>query len=222
MIDKQTNNDETPVYNILKEIKDKTLDPKTLTTVQRQSCVEVLKLEGQSYAAIAALLQWSEKTIQRDWESICRRNSEKPSPDYALRLIAQMMMKLNSKEEYLTRLANSKEGSMQEKGQAMYFAAKIILEAGQRLQSMGYLPTQPTKIIADVYQHSSDEADPVKLKEEVARIEKILNEEAANPALKAQLDEIKKKIDLVELSQQLKNISDQVSGESNKEERQNG
>jgi DNA-binding NarL/FixJ family response regulator len=70
-------NEEVPALKILKQINDGELDPKSLTTPQRRQCVEVLKIEGHSYASIAKLLNWSEKTIQRDWDEICKKNAQK-------------------------------------------------------------------------------------------------------------------------------------------------
>ncbi len=209
------NNEEVPALKILKQIDSGELNTKELTVPQRRQCVEVLKVEGQSYASIAKMLGCSEKTIQRDWDEICKRNAQKPSPDYALRLIAQLTMKANAKEDYLTRLANSKEGSMQEKSQAMYYASKVLLETIQLLQSMGYVPTQPTQIVGDIYHHADEDVDIDALKKEVVKIEKIINEEGIDtPAIKEKLETLKKKIAEGEINKGItdlkKEIKDQV------------
>ena len=211
----KNNNEEMPALRILKQINDGELDTKQLTVPQRRQCVEVLKVEGQSYASIAKLLGCSEKTIQRDWDEICRKNAQKPSPDYALRFIAQLVMKSNAKEDFLTRLANSKEGSMQEKAQAMFYGHKVLTGTVQILQSMGYLPTQPTQIVGDIYHHADEDIDIDDLKKEVVKIEKIISEEGIdNPAIKEKLETLKKKIEQGEINQELtelnKKINDQV------------
>ncbi len=212
------NQEEIPVYRVLKQIKDGTLDPKNLSSDQRQDCVEVLRMEGQSYPVIAQLLERNEKTIKRDWEAICKRNSKKPSPEYALRLIGELIEKANSKGDHLTRLSHSKDGSIQEKAQAEYYAWKVLQEASQLLQSAGYLPNQPTRIEGEVRHYQQEDRTPAQLKEEIARVEKIINEEGRdNPALKEKLDVLKQKVEEIELRKQINDLVDQVNAEANKE-----
>lgn len=211
----QNNNEEMPALKILKQIDSGELIPKELTVQQRRRCVEVLRLEGRSYATIAKMLDCSEKTIQRDWDEICKRNAQKPSPELALKLIAQLIMKANAKEDYLTRLANSKGGSMQEKAQAMYYASKVLLETIQLLQSMGYVPTQPAQIVGDIYHHANEDIDLDDLKKEVVKIEKIISEEGVDtPAIKQKLETLKNKIAQGEINQGItdlkKEVNDQV------------
>lgn len=209
--------EEIPVYRILKQIKEGSLDPKNLSPDQRQDCVEVLRMEGQSYPVIAQLLERNEKTIKRDWEAICKRNSKKPSPEYALRLIGEMIAKANSKEDHLTRLARSKDGSIQEKAQAEYYAWKVLHEASQLLQSAGYLPSQPTKIAGEIY-HYQEDRTPAQLKDEIARVEKIIDEEGKNnPILSEKLQALKQKVEEMELRKQINALADQVNAEADKE-----
>lgn len=208
----QNKNEEMPALKILKQIDSGELIPKELTVQQRRQCVEVLKLEGRSYAAIAKMLDCSEKTIQRDWDEICKKNAQKPSPELALKLIAQLIMKANAKEDYLTRLANSKDGSMQEKAQAMYYASKVLLETIQLLQSMGYVPTQPAQIVGDIYHHTDEDIDLDDLKKEVVKIEKIISEEGIdNPAIKQKLEALKNKIEQGEINQGVTDLKKEVS-----------
>lgn len=215
----ENKNEEVPALKILKQINDGELDPKSLTTPQRRQCVEVLKIEGHSYASIAKLLNWSEKTIQRDWDDICKKNAQKPSPELALKLISQLIMKANAKEDYLTRLANAKEGSVQEKAQSMYYASKVLIETIQLLQSMGYVPTQPTQIVGDIYHHTDEEIDIDDLKKEVAKIEKIISEEGIdNPAIKQKLETLKNKIEQGEINKGITDLKKEVSGQVKKPE----
>ena len=223
----ENNDEELSVYELLKRIKSDEFNPRLLTSEQRQECVEVLRLEGQTHAAIAELLKWNIKTIKRDWDEIRSRNAAKPSPELALRMIAELIEKASSKYDSLTRLARGQKGSVQEKSQAEYFGWKVLQEATQLLQSMGYLPNQAAKFVGEIYHHHDNEGntDPKEMRKEIERIEKIIVEEGKNdPAIMAQLEEIKKKVELIELSQQIKDLSDQVSGEFNnqKEEGNNG
>ena len=49
----ESNKEELSAYDLLKQIKEGTFNPRQLTSEQRQECVEVLRLEGQTHAAIA-------------------------------------------------------------------------------------------------------------------------------------------------------------------------
>jgi hypothetical protein len=112
--------------------------------------------------------------------------------------------------------------SVQEKSQAEYFGWKVLQEEAQLLQSLGYLPNQSAKFVGEIYHHHDNEgnADPKEMRKEIERIEKIIAEEGRNdPAIKAELEEIKKKLEAVELSQQIKDLADRVSGESNEQGR---
>ena len=91
-------------------------------------------------------------------------------------------------------------------------------EASQLLQSAGYLPNQPTRIEGEVRHYQQEDRTPVQLKEEVARIENIVNEEGKdNPVLKAKLENLKQKVEEMELRKQINDLSDQVNNEANKE-----
>lgn len=221
-IQEKSLNEETPALKILTQINNGELDPKDLTISQRRQCVEVLKIEGHSYASIAKLINCSEKTIHRDWDEICKKNAQKPSPELALKLIAQLIMKANAKEDYLARLANSKEGSMQEKAQAMYYSSKVLLETIQLLQSMGYLPTQPTQVIEDVYHHQDDSVNLNQMKEELIKAERILTEEGINnPVILEKMAALKKKIEQAELNQEVTDIKQQIADNGKKQEGSN-
>lgn len=218
--------EEATVYELIKQIRSEDLDPRLLTVEQRQECVEVLRLEGHQHAAIAEMLKWNIKTIKRDWDEIRARNAAKPTPELALRTIAELIMKASSKEDHLTRLARGKDGSVQERSQAEFYAWKVLNEAAQLLQSVGHLPSQSAKMVGDIYHHHENERQlsPEEMKVEIARIEKIIAEEGNDdPTITAKLDAIKKEIALIELSQQVRDLSNQVIDKPvNKKEQQNG
>lgn len=222
----EINKEEVSIFELLKRIKNGVFDPRLLTVEQRQECVEVLRLEGQTHAAIAELLKWNMKTIKRDWIAIQNKNATKPSPELALRMIAEMIEKSSSKHDYLTRLARSQSGSLQEKSQAEYYAWKVLQETVQLLQSMGYLPNLSAKFVGEIYHHhdGQQDIDLEEMKKEIQRIETIITDEGRDdPALKEKLDEIRNEFNKVELNQKIKDLSDKISGESAKqEERENG
>src|SRR3989338_2264560 len=134
------NKEESPVFKIIQEIKDGKREAKNLSKEQRQECVDSLDLQGYNISQIAQVLDRSEKTIRRDLQDVKTRRSVKPSLELATQIVGNMIAKLEAAQSYLMRLANSKEGSLQEKSQAIFYAGKMMLELTEKLQSLGYLP----------------------------------------------------------------------------------
>lgn len=196
--------EEVPVYKILKQIKDGTLQAKELSKEMRQDCVEVLALEGYSVPSIAQLLDRSEKTVKRDLEDIWQRNSKRPSPEIALSLIAELIEKSKSQAAHLMRIARSNEGSMQERINAERLAWEIQNQTAERLQSLGYLPTTAQKIESDIYHHDSEETPKTlaQMKEELLQIEKISTETGSlDEKTKQAIALLKLKIEKAEIAQ---------------------
>lgn len=202
-----------PSVKIIQQIKEGLIDPKAMPIEMRQAVVECLLSQFMKIPQIAAFLKTSDRTIQRDEVEINRRNSRRPSPDYALELITELRRKSNATQEHLMTLAKEEGGSVQEKSQAAFFLWKTIQEEMKLLQSLGYMPEQPFRFEATVAQKG--ERDIPKLKEELAEAEKIANEagKADNPTVLALVKSIKKDIAIAEANDnmdKLKNIIDDL------------
>jgi len=216
--------DEISVYKILKQIKEGSFEAKDLPKEQRQECVEVLTLEGQSVSSIASMLDRSEKTIKRDLEDIWQKNARKPTPEIALGLIAEMISKSKSQQAHLMRLARSNEGTIQERSQAEYLAWKIQSETVERLQSLGYLPSSPQKIIGDIYHHQDFDEDKTlgQLKEELSLLESIASDNGLlDDASKAKIKSLQLKIDQAEIAQQITGMAAEQSNQIQNKEQEN-
>ena len=174
MPDEQESINNLPAIKILQQIKEGIIDKEKLPKEMRQECVEYLLSKFQSIHDIAGILNKSEKTIRRDKEEIDERRSRKPSTDYSLKLIAELMRKANSTQEHLMSLARDNEASNQEKTQAAFYLWKAIQEQMKLLQSLGHLPEQPMMIEANITHE--DDKDVTKLKEELAEAEKMAHD----------------------------------------------
>jgi hypothetical protein len=114
---------------------------------------------------------------------------------------------------HLMRLARSKEGSLGEKVNAEYLAHRVHTEALQRLQSLGYLPTQPQAFVGSFF-HNMDGVDLSKaienLENEVLDIERIeeINDDP-DPDIQNNLKRTKKYI------QNLKNLKQEGGEDEN-------
>ena len=166
---KPENHQEKPVAKILREIAEGIIKGDELPTDIRQECVEHMwQTQGFSVMDIASALNVSERTIKRDKNEIRKRNAQKPSADYALETISELLQKATSAHEHLMRLSRSKDGSVQEKSQAGYYVWKIIQEQTKLLQSLGYLPEKPMQVEADIHHHHEEEISIEHLKAELA------------------------------------------------------
>lgn len=204
---------------IIKDIHDGIIDGEDVPQDVRQECVEYLwHSEGYSSSAIANALHVSERTIKRDKSEIKKRNVQKPSAEYALEVIGELLSKATAAHEHLMRLSRSSSGSIQEKSQAAFFVWKVIQEQAKLLQSLGYLPEKPIQVEADFHHHQEEEESPAVLKEKLAKLEKLAEtKDKIDPEISKLLDEAKKQIALAEARGIVKELEKRL-GESEKEE----
>lgn len=175
-------NEDQPTHALIEKIKDGALDPRTLGKDTRQQCVELFIFEGYGISAIAQILKRSDKTIKRDLEEIRERNALNPDPDFARRQIGEMVMSARINRAHLMRLARSKAGKISEKAQAEYYAHRISVELVEKLQSLGYLPSQPHAIVGELYHHIDDRIlDSIST--QVVEMEGMISQSGEVPAL---------------------------------------
>lgn len=215
---------EKPALKILQELKEGQIDPGELSKEACIDCTEVLALEGYSKASIGQILNKSQKTIARYLEEVWRRNDGKPSNEAALRMIGELIQKSRAEQEHLIRLARSQEGSFQERIQAVYYAFRIHDGMISRLQTLGYLPLAPQKVIGDIYHHDQDEIKTLdQLRQELSAIEKIAEKDGLlDEAFKDKLRLLQFKIEKAEIAQDLVNLENSEVKQLKEEEETDG
>ena len=176
---KPKQNEEQPIFGLLQQIKDGTLDAETLSKELRQSCVEILLGEGSSVVLMAQVLKRSEKTIRRDIEGVRERNAISPNVNLAKKLIGEMLMYARINRDYLMKIARTRDASVSEKAQSEYYAFKVSTELIKSLQTLGYLPTKPQAIVGDIFHHVGEEVvDFDDFARQIIEIEKIADGDA--------------------------------------------
>jgi hypothetical protein len=205
----EKNKERDPVFKIIQEIKEGKRVARDLPKNDRQECVEALYLEGYSIAQMAQLLDRAEKTMTRDMGDIRERNCAKPSLELATQLIGDMVLKCRAHQAHLMRLARSKEGSVQEKAQAEYYAWKVESEMMERLQTLGYLPSAPQKIVGDIYHHSDDDDKAfLEAKEKLREVEAIAKDTGVlDEATQKGIENLKAKIEKAEIVKEIKDLN---------------
>jgi len=200
-----------PAIKIIQQIKEGLIDAETLPKEMRQTCVECLLTQFMSLSKIAAFLKRDERTIKRDKKEIEQRNAEKPSLDYSLELISELMRKANATQEHLMSLAREDGATVQEKSQAAFYLWKAVQEQMKLLQSLGYLPEQPMRIQANITQEET--RNVTKLREELAEVEKVISEQGRgdDPAITGLLKSIKQEIAIAEANNNMDEIKKLIS-----------
>lgn len=166
----------TPVFTILRQIRsgEINLENEPLSQDLRLECVNHLWMtEAQSVAVMASLLCVSEKTIRRDKDEINARNAKKLSPEESLALLAELTGKITETTENLMRLARDNKASVQEKAQAGMYAYKAIEGQIAILQKLGFAPSKPLMIEAEVHHHQEDDISVDQVKAELSELERM-------------------------------------------------
>ena len=82
-----------PLLTLIQQVKDGTVDPKTINKELRQQLVEVFLAEGYAASSMAQILKVSDKTVKRDIATIRERSSLSPSHELAKKLVVNLIVK---------------------------------------------------------------------------------------------------------------------------------
>jgi hypothetical protein len=203
--------DEEPILSIIQQIKEETLNPKTLSKEIRQRCVEFLTSEGYTEAQIAQILMRSEKTISRDLVDIRARNAITPDINLAKQIVGDMFQKAMVHHKHLMRLARSPEATNGEKTQSEFLAWRVLKEVVEKMQTLGYLPLKPQEIIEDIFHHVSDtngERGIAEAKSMLDEIERAAKEAGTlDPETEEKIKALKRKIEVAEINQEVSKLT---------------
>ena len=194
------------IISVIQGVKDRTLNPKTLSEGERRECVEFLSWEGYTQAQIGQILKISDRTVRRDLKVIEDNNALSPDVDLAKRIVGDMFRKAKVHHSYLMRLARSPEASNSEKAQAEYFAWRILKEMTEKMQSLGYLPSKPQAIVGDIFHHvDGNVLNLDELTKEIIDIEKMADGDGKiNENIKKDLSQMKTVLDKIRFSDEKK------------------
>lgn len=214
MNSKPANPEDVSVHSILSSIKDGKLDPSSLSKDVRQLCVEAMALEGHMPSSLAAILKVSDKTIRRDLKDIYERNSIRPSAELAMHLVGDFLLKTRAHHSHLMRLSRLREASVQEKVYAESAAAQVLKEMVKTLQSLGYLPSRPQEIVADLFHHTDSDDGLEGIKKQISEMEHIAQETGSlSPEVQAKLSALKLRIEQAEIKNELQNLTKTKEGQ---------
>lgn len=159
--------DTTPVLTLIKQIREKRLDPRVLSAEDRRRCVTVLSGEGYSAAEIGQILERGERTIFRDLAAVRAANALKVTPHFPLQMAGEMCRQAEVSISRLRRIAREPAASAMERLMAESAAWRVLYDMMTKLQSLGYLPRVPTGVVAQVIDHGN--AGPIPSFDEMAQ-----------------------------------------------------
>ncbi len=202
--------DEEPILSLIQQIKDGTLNPKTLPREKRQWCVEFLSSEGYTEAQIAQVIMRAEKTVYRDLIEIQDRNAMTPDINSAKRIVGNMFQKAMTHHKYLMRLARNPDASNGEKTQSEFLAWRVLKEVVEKMQTLGYLPLKPQEIVEDIFHHVTNgngEEGITEAKNMIGEIERAAKEAGTlDLETEEKIRAIRTKIEQVEINQEINKL----------------
>jgi len=213
--------DEQPIFSLIQQIKDGTVDPETINMELRKRGVDALQREGYSVSAMAQIFKKSERTIRRNLDAIWEDGKLKPAVELAQKIVGEYIAFARIHRGHLMRLARTKEASVSEKAQSEYLAFKVFAELIAKLQTLGYLPSKPQAIVGDIFHHVENAEQDMSLPELKAMVVDIVNTaketNTLTPELEQEAESLKSKIEKTEVISQVKNFKEKNS----KKEEQN-
>ncbi len=135
---------------LLLEIKTGRFDPKSLCPADRRVLVSVLMAEGQSTADTAHLLGVSDRTIERDKRAIQEQNAIAKDPKFVEQIVGRFVSEADTCMQRIRKAVREKDVSVADKIQGEHRCFLILDAVVDRLQRLGYLPTAPHKVEAEM------------------------------------------------------------------------
>ncbi|MBL8874168.1 MAG: hypothetical protein JNM86_00050 [Phycisphaerae bacterium] len=132
--------DSRSAIELLRLIKERELDPKTLNPDTRRICVQHLYTEGLTTSEMAHLLRCNERTIERDRREIREANSLKLDPGFADRIAGDLLAESEQVISRIRRAARDAAATPGDRIAAERNCFDIRCQLIDRLQSLGYLP----------------------------------------------------------------------------------
>ncbi len=171
--------DEPQTLSLLQGIRNGSIDPKSLRPDERRPLVSLLMAEGQSTAEIAHLLKRSDKTIELDKRALRGGNSITKDPELVKQMAGRLVTEADLCIQRIRKFAIGKDTPASVKVDAEHRCFQIFEKTIESLQSLGYLPTAPQKIEADLTHRP---AHSLTLEELILETERVIQIQESLPA----------------------------------------
>ncbi|MFQ5770925.1 MAG: hypothetical protein ACE5HX_10350 [bacterium] len=158
---------------LLQDIRNGSIDPKSLRPDERRPLVSLLMAEGQSTAEIAYLLKASDRNIQLDKKALREENTLTKDAALVKQMTGRLVTEADLCIERIRKSARGKDAPASVKVDAEHRCFQIFEKTIERLQSLGFLPTATQKIEADLIHRSASSLTLEEIKLEAERLKQI-------------------------------------------------
>ncbi|GAI87450.1 unnamed protein product, partial [marine sediment metagenome] len=135
---------------LLQDIRNGSIDPKSLRPDERRPLVALLMAEGQSTAEIAHVLKASDRIIQLDKRALREENTITKDPKLVKQMVGRLVAEADLCIQRIRKFARGKDTPASVKVDGEHRCFQIFEKTTERLQSLGFLPTAAQKIEADL------------------------------------------------------------------------
>lgn len=163
------------VNELVRRIREGTLDPKVLSSRARQSIVATLRISGGiKVSDLAHLLGTSDRTIRRDWEHIRKEHALTLTPELLEELMGETEQSTMAIRDHLMRIANSSATADHVRMQALYLCFRVQKEF---IELVGLLRMKQHKSMAMPKAVKNNSKEPkMTLEQEKDEIKQIIND----------------------------------------------
>lgn len=130
---------ERTTMDLIRALRDGTASGKQLSQNQRQSCVEMLALEGMQTSEIADLIGRCDRTIRRDLQQIRTENALHPSDGLGPEILGEYRTRVESSVSRLHKLQRDPNATITDKITAVRSAVEIYDRFVERLCALGFI-----------------------------------------------------------------------------------
>jgi hypothetical protein len=162
---------EVQTLTLLQDIRNGSIDPRSLRPVVRRTLVSFLMAEGQSTAEIGHLLNASDRIIQLDKKALWGENTITKDPALVGKMVGRLVTEANLCIERIRKSARGKDTPASVKVDAEHRCFQIFEKTIERLQSLGFLPTAAQKVTAELTYQIEEVLTLEQIDKEVKRLQ---------------------------------------------------
>ena len=186
----QAHNESEPrSLQLLQQIRDGAISPKSLKAEQRLPLVSLLINEGQSTPEIAQILDVSDRTIERDRKTLREKAALESSHALLGETAGQLASQVELSVQRILQIARDKTVPASVRVEAYRSCVEIRCRSIERLQSLGLLPTAATRFEAKLHQAGDQIPDLDTIRKEIERLQQ---EDGDNPDIKQLVQDVEK------------------------------
>ena len=164
---------EVQTLTLLQDIRNGSIDPRSLRPVVRRTLVSFLMAEGQSTAEIGHLLKASDRNIQLDKKALRGENPLTKDPKLLGQMAGRLVTEADLCIERIRKSARGKDTPASVKVDAEHRCFQIFEKTIERLQSLGFLPTAAQKVTAELTYQIEEVLTLEQIDKEVKRLQQI-------------------------------------------------